>query len=110
MMANITLDDKERQLIVKEAVEIIRQEYDLPPKHQNQLEQWAGIQEFTNALPVKKDKEWVRMFILQLPEFKNWVFNLNAGKGHRVKVNLSKGLNWVAKHQDEIDWNQPLPR
>lgn len=110
MMANITLDDKERQLIVKEAVEIIRQEYDLPPKHQNQLEQWASIQEFTNALPVKKDKEWVRMFILPLPAFKPWVINLNAGQGRPTRINLTKALPWIMSHQADIDWNQSLPR
>lgn len=104
------LDKEDYQQIADEVLKLIQDKYDLVPKQQNQLEQWVGIQEFTNALPVKKDKEWVRMFILQLPEFKNWVFNLNAGKGHRVKINISKGLDWIAKNQNEIDWNQSLPR
>jgi hypothetical protein len=104
------LDKQDYQHIADEVLKLIKTDYELVPKRHNQIEQWVGIQEFAEALPVRKDKEWVRMFILQRPEFEKLVFNLNAGKGHRVKVNMSKGLAWVNEHRDEVDWNQPLPR
>ncbi|QDR72146.1 hypothetical protein FOD75_03095 [Limosilactobacillus reuteri] len=104
------LDERDYQTITNEVLKRIKQQYSLVPKSHNQIEDWVGIQEFTNCLPVKKDKEWVRMFILSLPTFKNWVINLNAGSGHPTKINKTKGLAWVNDHQNEVDWNQSLPR
>lgn len=104
------LDERDYQTITEEVLKRIKEQYDLVPKNHNQIENWVGIQEFTNCLPVKKDKEWVRMFILSLPVFKNWVINLNAGQGHRTKVNVTKALPWIMSHQADIDWNQSLPR
>ncbi|MFR0534506.1 hypothetical protein [Limosilactobacillus reuteri] len=104
------LDERDYQTITEEVLKRIKEQYDLVPKNHNQIEDWVGIQEFTNCLPVKKDKEWVRMFILSLPAFESWVINLNAGSGYPVRVNLTKGLAWIEGHQNDVDWNRPLQR
>lgn len=104
------LDERDYQTITEEVLKRIKEQYDLVPKNHNQIDKWIGIQQFTDQLPIKKDKEWVRMFILTLPVFKNWVINLNAGQGHRTKVNVTKALPWIMSHQADIDWNQSLPR
>lgn len=104
-----TLDEQDYQSIAAEVLDIIKQSYDLVPKQPKQ-DEWVGIKEFTSLLPIVKDKEWVRMFILSRPEFKPWAINVNAGPGHHTRINMTKGLAWVNAHQDEIDWNQSLPR
>ncbi|MBB1069134.1 hypothetical protein H5S40_03040 [Limosilactobacillus sp. RRLNB_1_1] len=104
------LDERDYQTITNEVLKRLKKQYDLVPKSHNQIEDWVGIQEFTNCLPVKKDKEWVRMFILSLPVFKNWVINLNAGSGYPTRVNKTEAMAWIKDHRAEIDWNKPLPR
>lgn len=104
------LDEQDYQTITNEVLKRIKECYNLVPKQDVQVDKWVGIQEFTNCLPVKKDKEWVRMFILSLPAFESWVINLNAGSGHPVRVNLTKGLAWIEANQNDIDWNQSLSR
>jgi len=103
------LDEHDYQIIADKVLQQITEKYDLVPK-QSQDDQWVGIKKFTKSLPVIKDKEWVRVFILPLPAFKTWVINLNAGRGHPTRVNATQGLAWVNDHQNEIDWNQSLPR
>ncbi|MFR0607125.1 hypothetical protein ACLUV9_01910 [Limosilactobacillus balticus] len=105
-----TLDEQDYQVIADKVLQQIRKEYDLVPKGQKKQEfdEWVGIEEFTQSLPVIKDKEWVRTFILSLPVFKDWVINLNAGAGYPVRVNKTKGLKWIEKRRVEIDWNKPL--
>ena len=105
-----SLDEQDYQVITDEVLRRIKKYYDLVPKQTSQIDKWIGIQQFTDQLPIKKDKEWVRMFLLTLPVFKNWVINLNAGQGHRTKVNMTKALPWIMSHQADIDWNQSLPR
>lgn len=105
-----SLDEQDYQVITDEVLRRIKECYNLVPKQTSQIDDWIGIQQFTDQLPIKKDKEWVRMFLLTLPVFKNWVINLNAGQGHRTKVNVTKALPWIMSHQADIDWNQPLPR
>lgn len=105
-----SLDEQDYQVITDEVLRRIKERYNLVPKRTSQIDKWIGIQQFTNQLPIKKDKEWVRMFILTLPVFKKWVINLNAGQGRPTRVNLTKALPWIMNHQDEIDWNQSLPR
>lgn len=104
------LDEYDYKTITDEVLKRIKERYTLVPKQTTQADEWISIKEFTKYLPMKKDKEWVRMFILSLPAFKNWVINLNAGQGHPVRVNLTKGLVWIEDHQNDIDWNKPLPR
>jgi len=103
------LDEHDYQIIADKVLQQITEKYDLVPK-QPQNDQWVSLKEFTKQLPIIKDKEWVRMFILARPEFEAWVINLNAGKGYRTKVNATQGLAWINDHQAEIDWNQSLPR
>lgn len=105
----VQLDEKDYQLIAAKVLDIIKQKYDLVPQ-QPKYDNWVGIKEFISELPVVKGKEWVRMFILTRPEFKPWVINLNAGRGHPTRINLNKGIAWVNAHQDEINWNRSLPR
>lgn len=105
-----SLDEQDYQVITDEVLRRIKECYNLVPKQTSQIDDWIGIQQFTDQLPIKKDKEWVRMFLLTLPVFKNWVINLNAGQGHRTKVNVTKALPWIMSHQADIDWNQSLPR
>ena len=105
-----SLDEQDYQVITNEVLRRIKECYNLVPKQTSQIDDWIGIQQFTDQLPIKKDKEWVRMFLLTLPVFKNWVINLNAGQGHRTKVNVTKALPWIMSHQADIDWNQSLPR
>lgn len=102
------LDEHDYQIIANKVLQQITEKYDLVPK-QPQTDQWVGIKEFTKRLPIIKDKEWVRMFILKRPELKGMAININAGKGHSTKVNPD-ALKWVKNHQAEIDWNQSLPR
>lgn len=104
-----TLDEQDYQSIAVKVLDIIKQNYDLVPKQPKQ-DEWVGIKKFTAALPVIKDKEWVRVFILTRPEFKPWTINVNAGQGHPTRINMTKGLAWVTAHRDEIDWNKSLPR
>lgn len=106
----VSLDEQDYQVITDEVLRRIKECYNLVPKQTSQIDDWIGIQQFTDQLPIKKDKEWVRMFLLTLPVFKNWVINLNAGQGHRTKVNVTKSLPWIMSHQADIDWNQSLPR
>ena len=105
-----SLDEQDYQVITNEVLRRINDCYNLVPKQTSQIDKWIGIQQFTDQLPIIKDKEWVRMFLLTLPVFKNWVINLNAGQGHRTKVNVTKALPWIMSHQADIDWNQSLPR
>lgn len=86
----------------------ITEKYDLVPK-QRPTDDWVSLNTFVKSLPVTKAKEWVRTFILPLPEMENWVINVNPGKGRRTKVNITKAKKWVDDHQNEIDWNQSLP-
>lgn len=104
------LDERDYQVITNEVLKRIREQYDLVPKQDVQTDEWVYIKKFTSKLPVVKDKEWVRMFILPLPAFKPWVINLNAGQGRPTRVNLTKALPWIMSHQADIDWNQSLPR
>lgn len=104
------LDEQDYQVITKEVLKRIKEHYKLVPKQTTQVDEWVGIKQFTDQLPIKKDKEWVRMFLLTLPVFKNWVINLNAGQGYRTKVNVTKALPWIMSHQADINWNQSLPR
>ena len=70
---------------------------------------WLKLDEFKNELPVTKDKQWLTTFLLTKPVFKDWVINLNRGKGYKVKV-CPLAVNWVKEHTNEINWNESLSR
>ncbi|MBB1110080.1 hypothetical protein H5S11_06375 [Limosilactobacillus sp. pH52_RY] len=105
-----TLDEQDYQVIADKVLQQIRKEYDLVPKgyQKQEFDKWVGIKEFAQSLPVIKDKEWVRSFILSLPAFKNWVINLNAGSGYPTRVNETQGLKWIEEHKSEINWHRAL--
>lgn len=106
------LDKKDYDIIAQKLMPIILEkitdDYDLVPK--STIDKWVGLKEFTKALPVIKAQEWVRTFILPMPEMKNWVTGINPGKGRATKVNITKALAWINAHPDKIDWTRPLPR
>lgn len=102
------LDAQDFDVIAAEVKKRLLKDYYLTPKQQ-EPKKWLSLKEFVDQMPVKKDKEWFRLFILQRPEVINWVINLNAGKGHATKI-APQVVDWVYKHQTEIDWKQPLPR
>lgn len=84
--------------------------YLVPEKpKQPQVIHWMSLDKFTKKLPIKRDKEWVRMFILPLKPLENMVINISAGRGRPTRVN-PEVVDWVVEHQSEIDWNQSLPR
>lgn len=102
------LDENELDVIAEKVIKRIEANYDLVPKQRN--DNWVGIDEFRKALPVIKAREWVRLYLLTKPEFKDWVINVNAGKGHPTKINKAKAVVWTQAHQNEIDWNKSLPQ
>lgn len=107
------LDERDYQLIIdrvsEEIFQKLRNKYYLVPKNPDK-KGWVGLKEFTELLPERKDKEWVRTYILPRPEFKNWVHNIHPGRGRRTKINADEGLRWVNTHMNQIDWNIKLPK
>ena len=105
------LDEEDYEAIAQKLTPIILKQitdkYDLVPK--SPTDKWVGLKEFAKSLPVTKSKEWVRTFVLTMPEMKDWVIGINPGRGHSTKVNITKALTWVNQHPDQIDWNQSLP-
>lgn len=101
------LDSKDYDVITAEVLKRITAKYDLVPKHKK--EEWLTLSEFKDALPIVKEKKWLTTFLLTKPVFKDWVINLNRGKGYKVKVN-SLVLKWIHDHPSEINWNESLRR
>lgn len=55
-------------------------------------------------LGINKRLDWLRNdLFVQLPELKNYIFNLNEGTGHHLKINR-KAVDVVKQHYNEIDW------
>ena len=62
------------------------------------------VEHLLNVEEFQKRKDWIRNDLFcQNPELKQFAFNLNAGKGHKLKIS-PKALDWIADHADEIDW------
>lgn len=98
-----TLDSSDYDMIANEVIKRIVAKYDLLPKKQSP-ERLLTVKEFQQQLPVRKRADWIRNDLFQRnPELKRFAFNLNAGKGHRLKIS-PKALDWIADHADEIDW------
>lgn len=108
LVADIKLSPEERVAIAKDVLELIKNDYEIKPKAVEKAG-WVGLKDFTKMLPVLKSKEWVRNFILTLPEFEKWAVNVNPGKGRATMVDADHGVEWVEQHVDEIDWKEKLP-
>lgn len=99
------LDDKDYQSIATRVLEIIKQDYDLVPKQSK--ETLIGLEQFRHQYGHNKSPAWLKLYLL--PKMPG-VFGLNAGKGHPVKIDEEKATRWLTKHENEIDWDKPLPR
>lgn len=98
-----TLDSSDYDMIANEVIKRIVAKYDLLPKKQSP-ERLLTVKEFQQQLPVRKRADWIRNDLFQRnPELKRFAFNLNAGKGHKLKIS-PKALDWIADHADEINW------
>lgn len=98
-----TLDSSDYDMIANEVIKRIVAKYDLVPKKQIP-ERLLTVKEFQQQLPVRKRADWIRNDLFyQNPELKQFAFNLNAGKGHRLKIS-PKALDWVTDHSDQINW------
>ena len=98
-----TLDSSDYDIIANEVIKRIVAKYDLVPKQKNP-ERLLTVKEFQRQLPVRKRADWIRNDLFyQNPELKQFAFNLNAGKGHKLKIS-PKALDWIADHADEINW------
>lgn len=100
-----TLDEQDYQSIAAKVLDIIKQDYDLVPKqHGNVL---IGLEQFRRQYGHNKAAAWIKLYLLpRMPG----VFGLNCGRGHPVKIDVKKATEWLSQHEDEIDWNQSLPR
>lgn len=96
--------EQDYQAIANEVLKIIQEEYELKPKESRQL---IGMQEFRRHYGHCKSPAWLKLYLL--PKMPG-VFGLNAGRGHPVKIDVRKAAKWLTKHEDEIDWDKPLPR
>lgn len=98
-----TLDSSDYDVIANEVIKRIVAKYDLVPK-KHIPERLLTVKEFQQQLPVRKRADWIRNDLFyRNPELKRFAFNLNAGKGHRLKIS-PKALDWIADHADEINW------
>lgn len=98
-----TLDSSDYDMIANEVIKRIVTKYDLVPK-QHSPERLLNVKEFQQQLPVRKRADWIRNDLFyQNPELKQFAFNLNAGKGHKLKIS-PRALDWIADHADEINW------
>ena len=90
-------------MIANEVIKRIVAKYDLVPK-QHSPEKLLTVKELQRQLPVRKRADWIRNDLFcQNPALKQFAFNLNAGKGHKLKIS-PKALDWIADHTDEINW------
>lgn len=88
----------------RQAVAEFLKPYLQPINTKPKVEHLLNVEEFQKRLPVQKRKDWIRNDLFQRnPELKRFAFNLNAGKGHRLKIS-PKALDWVADHSDQINW------
>lgn len=92
---------------MQEAAEIFRrylqkkQKEAKPPK-------LLSLTEFQKRLKtdvgIEKRKDWLRNDLFaQCPALKDYAFGLNAGRGHRLKID-EEAITWISKHKQLIDW------
>ena len=88
----------------RQAVAEFLKPYLQPVEIKPKVEHLLNVEEFQKRLPVQKRKDWIRNDLFyQNPELKQFAFNLNAGKGHKLKIS-PKALDWIVDHADEINW------
>ena len=99
------LDEQDYQVIADKVLDLIKEDYDLVPKRQPVRQ--ISLPQFKAEHGIKKSLVWCRTYLL--PKMPG-VYGLNQGKGHPVRIDVEKATRWLAQHEEEIDWNQPLPR
>ncbi|MCC4383752.1 hypothetical protein LMB54_08040 [Limosilactobacillus reuteri] len=105
----VTLSDREKALIVQDVFRLIKENYKIIPKKQSQhpqSPQLIGMETFRRKYCHDKAPAWVKTFIL--PN-KAWAYGVNCGKGVPIKIDEKRAAQWLAEHNEEINWNQPLP-
>lgn len=98
------LDEQDYQVIAGKVLDLIKEDYDLAPKRQPVGQ--ISLPQFKTEHHIKKSLVWCRTYLL--PKMPG-VHGLNAGKGHHIMIDSRKAATWLNEHEDEIDWNQPLP-
>lgn len=89
----------------KVAAEILKP-YLVTEVPKKQSVRYVSLPQFKKEHCIKKKLEWCRLFLL--PKMPG-VYGLNQGKGHHITIDSHKASEWLDKHGDEIDWNQPMP-
>ena len=98
----VTLTDQDRHAIAEEVYQMIKADQHL--KNRSCL---IGLEQFRRQYGHNKAAAWIKLYLL--PKMPG-VFGLNCGRGHPVKIDVEKATRWLSQHEEEIDWNQPLPR
>ena len=89
----------------KAAAEMLKPYFD-EPQAKPAIPTLISLDEFQKKHKIKKAPDWLRTILLpQMPG----VYGLNCGSGHPIRINDQVASDWLNKHVDEIDWNQPLP-
>lgn len=76
----------------------------------DQPDETINTKQFIKLLPVSKGTQWVSTYIYSRPDFQQCGYSLHMGSGHHVKIIRSRAVKWIKEHQDEINWNKPLPQ
>lgn len=105
MPLKIYLDDDVYDIIADEVEKRLRAKYNLTPKQDRPT--LIGLEQFRRQHGHNKAAAWIKLYLL--PKMPG-VFGLNCGRGHPVKIDVKKATEWLSQHEDEIDWNQSLPR
>ncbi|WP_322192034.1 hypothetical protein [Limosilactobacillus fermentum] len=89
----------------KAAAEMLRP-YLVTEAPKKQSVRYVSLPQFKKEHNIKKRLDWCRLFLL--PKMPG-AYGLNQGKGHHITIDSHKASEWLDKHGDEIDWNQPMP-
>jgi hypothetical protein len=104
MVMQALLDEQDYQVIAGKVLDLIKEDYDLVPKQRTT--RYISFPQFRAEQCIKKSPAWCRLYLL--PKMAG-VYGLNTGKGHHIRIDSRKAAAWLDEHEDEIDWNQPLP-
>lgn len=91
----------------KAAAELLKPYFDEPQAKQPAIPTLISLEQFRCQYGHRKSPAWCRLYLL--PKMPG-VYGLNQGKGHPVKIDVEKATRWLTQYEEEIDWNQPLPR
>lgn len=98
----VTLTDQDRHAIAEEVYRMIKAD-----QHPQDRPTIIGLEQFRRQYGHNKAAAWIKLYLL--PKMPG-VFGLNCGRGHPVKIDVKKATEWLSQHEEEIDWNQSLPR